>query len=234
MILAAGRGTRLAALGLAVPKALVDIGGQPLLARQIRYLEAQGVQRIVVNAHYRAEQIVAFVHKFRGTAQVGVVLEDELLGTAGGVRNALTLLGPGRIVTLYGDVLVEESLAPILEHHARMRADATLATYESADTEGKGIVRIGEDELVTGFAEKTEPVSQQPALVNAGLYVVEASMVRDLVPAGAVSDFGHDLFPAALRAGRRLVTYPLSNPVLDIGTPETLAEAIEGARKLRE
>jgi NDP-sugar pyrophosphorylase family protein len=231
MILAAGRGTRLATLGLAVPKALVDIGGEPLLARQIRYLATQGMRLIVVNAHHRAEQIVAFVDGFRSPATVRVVVEDELLGTAGGVRNGLSLLGRGPIVVLYGDVLVGDSLAPILDRHARMRADATLTVYESTDTAGKGIVSVVEDGLVTAFAEKSAYAPEQPSLVNAGLYVLERSLIHDLVLPGAVSDFGHDVFPAAVLDHRRLVTYRLSKPVLDIGTPQALDRALQLARE---
>ena len=58
MILAAGRGTRLGALGRTTPKVLVEIGGQPLLARQLSYLAEAGVERVVVNAHHLAEQII--------------------------------------------------------------------------------------------------------------------------------------------------------------------------------
>ena len=60
MILAAGRGTRLGQLGQTVPKVLVDVGGEPLLARQIPYLKDSGIERIVINAHHLADQIQSF------------------------------------------------------------------------------------------------------------------------------------------------------------------------------
>src|SRR5437588_12121913 len=104
MILAAGRGTRLGALGLRIPKALVEIGGEPLLARQLNYLEGAGVERIVVNAHHLADQIVEFVAQHRGSVQVDVSFEPELLGTAGGVRAAIDRFNDASpIVVIYGD-----------------------------------------------------------------------------------------------------------------------------------
>src|SRR5947209_5568078 len=94
MILGAGLGTRLAGIGLDVPKVLVEIGGRPLLESQIEYLTREGVQRIVVNAHHRAAAIKSFVRHYKGPANVRVITEQKLLGTAGAVRNVLDILGP--------------------------------------------------------------------------------------------------------------------------------------------
>jgi NDP-sugar pyrophosphorylase family protein len=90
MVLGAGRGTRLASLGLEVPKILVDVSGEPLLARQLRYLDGEGVDRVVVNAHHMADKVLAFARERSGPPELIVVSEPELLGTAGGVRNAIS------------------------------------------------------------------------------------------------------------------------------------------------
>ncbi|PYR87511.1 MAG: hypothetical protein DMF84_31500 [Acidobacteria bacterium] len=66
MILAAGRGTRLGTIGEETPKILLEIGGEPLLSRHLRYLEREGVRRVVVNAHHLAEQVQRFVNAYRG------------------------------------------------------------------------------------------------------------------------------------------------------------------------
>src|SRR4051812_50224734 len=93
MILGAGRGTRLAELRLDVPKVMVDIGGRPLLERQIDYLAREGIERVVINAHHLAEAIESFARKHTGSVELTVVTEPELLGTAGGGRNAPPPLG---------------------------------------------------------------------------------------------------------------------------------------------
>jgi NDP-sugar pyrophosphorylase family protein len=131
MLLAAGRGTRLRSVEPNVPKALVPIAGEPLLARKLTYLERQGISRVVVNAHHLADQVPEFAREYRGSVDVVVVVEPELLGTAGGVRNALTQLGDDRFVVLYGDVVTKRALAPMVERHAQLGAAATLAVYES-------------------------------------------------------------------------------------------------------
>jgi NDP-sugar pyrophosphorylase family protein len=229
MILAAGHGTRLGALGRRVPKVLVDVGGQALLQRQFDYLEREGLSRVVINTHHLAAQITSFVARYRGPLEIACITEESLLGTAGGVRNALPLLGPGPFLVLYGDVLVDEPLAPVFDYHRERRALATLVVYEEESTEGKGVVHVDRSGRVTGFEEK-KPREVGPALINAGVYVIEPELVLSL-PARAPSDFGHDVFPSAVNGGRPIFGYRIADPVIDIGTPEGLALANAAVRE---
>jgi MurNAc alpha-1-phosphate uridylyltransferase len=229
MLLAAGRGTRLRSVAQDVPKALVNIGGEPLLARQLRYLEGQGVSRVVVNASHMHEKMLAFARDYTGSIDLKVIVEHELLGTAGGVRHALPQLGPAPFLVLYGDVLTTEPLAPLEDQHARLSTVATLAVYESADLEGKGTVEASPDDLITGFSEKAAAPPVARALVNAGIYVLDATWVG-LIPPGRICDFGHDIFPEAVSRGDRLGVYRMGTPVLDVGTPRTLEIARRDAR----
>jgi mannose-1-phosphate guanylyltransferase len=222
MLLAAGRGTRLRSLGLRVPKILVEINGEPLLARQLRYLAGQGVERVVVNAHHLAAQVEAFARANVGPCELVVLVEPLLLGTAGGVRNALSLLGDDPFFVLYGDVLIDADLTLVLRAHTAARADATIVVYRTSETEGKGVVGAGDDGFVTEFLEKVPREGE--GLVNSGLYVVEPTFLGNISNAEP-SDFGHDVFPAALREGKRILAYEVQGSVLDIGTPAALAAA---------
>lgn len=229
MILAAGRGTRLGELGRTVPKVLVDVGDEPLLARQIRYLKDGGVERIVINAHHLADQIERFVAEHPLAEDIDVVVEPELLGTAGGVRNALPYLGEDAFVVLYGDVIVDESIDAVSETHRSVKAAATLTVYPTAEVDGKGTVKIAHDGTVTAFTEKGASRVDDHAYVNAGLYMLDPSLVREL-PAGVALDFGHDVFPAALRRGRTIAAHILAAPVIDMGTPAMLDLARNGTQ----
>jgi NDP-sugar pyrophosphorylase family protein len=223
MVLGAGRATRLAPLGLSVPKVLVDVRGRPLLERQLDYLARERIERVVVNAHHLAETIVSFARAYTGPIDLTVITEPQLLGTAGGVRNALGRLGEEPFFVLYGDVLIDEPLAPIVAAHGRRRAAATVTVYETDDVEGKGTVIADADGRVVAFAEKPARAST-PALVNAGLYLLDPSFLRDLPP-GVELDFGHDVFPGALTRGAQILAHRLAHPVIDVGTPEGLALA---------
>jgi NDP-sugar pyrophosphorylase family protein len=220
MILAAGRGTRLGSLGQKTPKVLVDICGEPLLERQITYLKSGGIERVVVNVHHLADQVQAFVAENRRAAEVDVIVEKELLGTAGGVRNALSWLGDSFVV-LYGDVVVDEPIPALVSTHREARAVATIAVYETTQIEGKGVVETFPDGTASEFREKAAASSGSGALVNAGLYLLESSIVCDLPP-GLPLDFGSDVLPAALERQERIATHVLGEPVIDIGTPEGL------------
>jgi mannose-1-phosphate guanylyltransferase len=224
MILAAGRGTRLGELGRTVPKVLVDVCGEPLLARQIRYLKDGGVRRIVVNAHHLASQVERFIADHPDAADIAVVVEPTLLGTAGGVRNALAYLGGEAFIVLYGDVIVDEPIGAVSETHRRTRAAATITLYQTSAVEGKGTVQIGPEGTVEAFYEKTAPHGDGLAYVNAGLYIVDPVLLRDL-PRGVALDFGHDVFPAALTRGQAIAAHMLAAPVIDIGTPAALETA---------
>jgi mannose-1-phosphate guanylyltransferase/phosphomannomutase len=229
MILAAGRGTRLGQLGESIPKVLVPVGDRPLLERHLEYLAREGISKVVINAHHLADKIASFAENYRGPVDVSVVFEEALLGTAGGVRNALDVIGSSHFLVLYGDVIIDEPLNPLFEAHRQHGASATLVVHEAQSAVGKGVVRVGPDGRVTGFDEKRQTASG-PALINSGVYVIEPELVASL-PAGTASDFGEDVFPRALAEGVRIFSYRIGYPVIDIGTPEGLAQAREAVRE---
>lgn len=224
MILGAGRGTRLGALGKRVAKALVEVGGEPLLARQLRYLGDQGVERAVINASHLAGQIEDFAAEWEGTPALEVVVEDEPLGTAGGVRNALGRFADEPLLVLYGDVIAREDLDPLGDLHERERPLATIAVYHSDAAQEKGVVEL-DGTRVTAFHEK-DP-ERTSGWVNAGIYVVDPSWIGRY-PAGEFLDFGFDLFPDALGGDGVIRAHRLEEPVLDVGTPADLARAQRG------
>ena len=91
MVLAAGLGTRMRPISDTLPKPLIEIGGRTLLNHAIDRLELTGVERVVVNVHYKAELIEAQLAR-RRRPRIEISREDELLETGGGVRRALPLL----------------------------------------------------------------------------------------------------------------------------------------------
>lgn len=105
MILAAGRGTRLAPLTDKTPKPLLPIKGKPLLHWQLTALKSAGVDEVVINLHHLGEQIEAFVEDGRRwNMRVHYSREHEILETGGGVLNALPLLGDEPFLVLNGDI----------------------------------------------------------------------------------------------------------------------------------
>ena len=226
-MLAAGRGTRLGELGRRLPKALVEIGGRPLLGRQLDFLASEGAQRVVINAHHLAEQIVEYVARRAGGLHVSVMVEPELLGTAGGVRNALHCFDPrAPIVVVYADTILDAPVREIVAGHVESGANATICANWLPSTHGKGVLDVDARGRIVGFVEK--PADGRPGLASTGLYVLEPGFV-ELAPAGEFCDFGNDLFPVALASGKHLRVHRVDALAHDIGTPDALAEAQRAA-----
>jgi mannose-1-phosphate guanylyltransferase len=132
MILAAGLGTRLRPLTDVCAKALVPVGDRPVLGHALDVLRAGGVTRCVINAHHRPGDLRAFAE----ARSVAVSMEDELLGTAGGVARARNLLGEGDVLVWNGDVVADIDVASLLRAHAAAPAEATLTIRARAAGEG--------------------------------------------------------------------------------------------------
>jgi MurNAc alpha-1-phosphate uridylyltransferase len=104
IVLSAGLGTRMRPLTLTTPKPLVQVAGQALLGRHLDALQAAGITHPVVNTHYLAEQLHAFLAQ-RGDAALRISHEEELLETGGGITKALPLLGDGPFLAVNSDAL---------------------------------------------------------------------------------------------------------------------------------
>jgi MurNAc alpha-1-phosphate uridylyltransferase len=138
MVLAAGLGTRMRPLTEHLPKPLIEIGGRTLLDHAIDRLELAGVERVVVNVHYKAERIAAHLAE-RRRPQVELSREEQLLETGGGVARALSLLDPLFFV-VNSDVLWLDSTQYALARLARAfdeaRMDAVLLLQRTVDAVG--------------------------------------------------------------------------------------------------
>lgn len=134
MIFAAGLGTRLKPLTDTIPKALVRVGGEPLIKRVILNLAAAGVERIVVNVHHFAEQIIDYLQD-NDNFGLDIRISDEtagLLETGGGIKKAAPLF---------------DSTAPILIHNVDILSNVDLREfYQIASQSEKGKVKSEESE----------------------------------------------------------------------------------------
>ena len=125
MVLAAGRGSRLAPLTDRVPKPLTDVNGKPLIDHILERLIAVGVKRVVVNSFYLGEQIEAHCDA-RTDIEIVISRENSLLDTGGGVVNALPLLGAAPFFVINGDSLWVDAMKPTLERLAEAWQEKTM------------------------------------------------------------------------------------------------------------
>jgi len=221
VVLAGGKGTR---LGLADrPKAMVPVGGRPLLERLVETARAGGFDDLVFLTGHMGEVIEAH---FGDGAAFGVrithVRESEPLGTAGAIRAARHLL-TGPFLVLYGDTLLDVDLARFAGFHRDKGGLATLFVHPNDHPHDSDLLAVDADQRIRRFFPKPhEPGALLPNLVSAALYMLDPAAV-DHVPASGASDWGADVFPAMVSAGVPAFAYRSVEYVKDIGTPARLA-----------
>jgi NDP-sugar pyrophosphorylase family protein len=219
MILAAGEGTRLRPLTLAFPKPMVPVAGVPLLQRTVALLQNAGISQIAVNLFHRPESIETTF----GDA-LHYSHENELLGTAGGVKKLENFFDTTFLV-LYGDNYYKFDPAPLLAFHKETNALATLATFTTPNPTACGLIETDDRGKVTRFVEKPPADEVFTDQASAGVYVLEPQ-VLSLIPSDSPCDFGRDVFPALLREfPGRAFARPLDGYLKDTGTPENYRQA---------
>jgi len=224
ILLAGGRGTRIAHLHPDLPKPAVPVAGRPFLAWILAQLAAAGFRQAVISSGYRAADLRRTVEPFvPRNMQVGWVLEESPLGTGGGAAWAARQSGwrPEAWLVMNAD----SYLAGSWPEKIFRQQGTTLVARELEDTGRFGRLEESAGKLVR-FSEKT---GEGPGLINAGIYRIPGAWLEE-VPSGSSVSMEKDLFPAWLREGRDIAVLRESGAFLDIGTPESLAGADEFAR----
>ncbi len=178
LTIAGGRGERLRPLTDGICKPMVPVNGAPLLQHQAHWLCENGVTDIVFLTGYRAKQVEEhFGDGSRFGFRAHYSPEDQPLGRGGAVKQGMGLVPRDveDVIVINGDVLSDQSLAPLIRQRREHGAGAaiTLIPYVSSF----GVVLVSDDGVVTSFAEKTE----LPFWINGGIYVFERG-IEDQLP----------------------------------------------------
>src|SRR5665213_708302 len=142
MLLAAGRSTRLGALGLTLPKPLVPVCGHPAIHFGLHAAARAGATRVVVNVFHRGDLLRAALGDGRALGlRIDYSVEDELLGTGGGLARARALFGPGPVLAMNAKVVADLDLPALLAVHGDGAA-ATMLLRDDPDPERWGAVGV--------------------------------------------------------------------------------------------
>jgi mannose-1-phosphate guanylyltransferase len=217
VVLVGGLGTRLRPLTLSAPKPMLPTAGVPFLTHLLARIRDAGIEHVVLGTSYRAE---VFEQHFGNGTPLGIeldyVVEDQPLGTGGGIRNVAERLRDDTVLIFNGDVLSGADLPALLADHQRTAADVTLYLTKVDDPRAFGCVPTDETGRVTAFLEKDpNPVTDQ---INAGTYVFRREII-DSIPAGRPVSVERETFPGLLAAGARVQGHVDSGYWRDLGTP---------------
>lgn len=223
VILCGGKGTRMRSVSQTIPKALIQIGGTPILEHQIRLLKQYGVNEIILTVQHMARAIIDFVQDgSKWGVKIKCVEETPPLGTAGGLGHLREILQEDFIV-VYGDVMMNLDITKVVDFHLKNRAFATLVTHPNDHPRDSDLIEVNADNKIIGFHRKPhERNKDYHNLVNAGVYVLSRN-IFDYIPDSAPSDFINDVFPKAIH-GNPIFSYRTFEYMKDMGTPSRLAE----------
>jgi len=222
-ILCGGLGTRLRARVADRPKALAVVRGRAVIDHQLKWLYANGIRNITLAAGHLGEQLEDYARARRARGEkLTVVREETRLGSGGAIANAALRgsIGAELLLVVNGDTLLSFATEPLARQHIETRATVTMVVTEVQDAARFGLVDVAGN-MIRGFVQAAG--RHEPGIVNAGAYLVQTSIVRDL-PASA---FSAELqwFPQ-LAAERRLFAYllPPTETFVDVGTVEAFDE----------
>lgn len=220
VILAGGRGTRIASVHSEIPKPMIPLLGKPILQHQIEALRRQGCSHFILIIGYLGEKIKEY---FQDGAQFGVhieyVEEKEPLGTAGSLYYL-----KGRVredfLLLCGDLIFDIDLCRFTAAHAGFGGLATLFTHPNSHPYDSGIVVADAEGKVTQWLHKEEPRQWYRNCVNAGLHLLSPKIL-DRFQEPKKTDLDRDVLQPLISAGE-LYAYRSPEYVKDMGTPDRL------------
>lgn len=222
VILAGGLATRLRPITEKIPKALVEVGGQPFIIHQLRLLHSHGVRHVVISVWYKGEMIretVSDGNRFGMSVQY-VFDGERPLGTGGAIRQALALID-GPFFVLYGDSYLPCDYADIQAHFERNSQPALMTVYRN---EGKW--DTSNVELANGQFLCYDKTNHTPGMefIDYGLGLFQPEVFSSLA-AGQPADLAE--IYRRLAAGRNLLAYEVRQRFYEIGSFEGLSELDE-------
>lgn len=223
IILAGGLGTRLRSVVKEVPKCMASVAGKPFLWYLLKYLTHYDVSRVILSVGYLRGVIIDWIEEVRNEFPFSFdyAIEDEPLGTGGGIKLALGKATTNHVVVLNGDTFFDVDLYELMEKHNLYPSSVTLALKPMLDFERYGRVIINNvDNRIVEFKEKGYC---KEGLINGGIYVINRC---ESIFEGLSEKFSFEtaVFESQRRLGR-LFGVVQDGYFIDIGIPEDYKKA---------
>jgi len=223
LILAGGKGTRLRPLTINTPKPVVPVANSPFLLYQIDLMRGAGIDEIILSLSYQPRKIEDLL---KDGSDYGVwiryAVEGTPLGTGGAFKNAEEHITDSTIV-FNGDVLTSIDLGAVVAHHRAKGAVATIVLTPVDNPSAYGLVETNPEGWIQRFIEKPGPDEITCNTINAGIYILEPSVLK-YMPKGEPYSFERGLFPTLLEHKEPVMSFVLDKYWIDIGTPQKYLE----------
>jgi D-glycero-alpha-D-manno-heptose 1-phosphate guanylyltransferase len=223
IILAGGFGTRLQTVVSNLPKPMAPVNTIPFLNYQLRYLKHFGVKKIIFSVGYLFDKIQAYYKSEFNGLQIEYVLEENPLGTGGGIRLAMGKCSDDLALVLNGDSFFDVPLTDFFTLHQTSDAQFSLALRNIENATRYGAIEVNAaDNRITSFKEKINRVNA--GLINGGVYILNRRLFLKHTTANINFSIEKDFFETQLES-LTINGYVFDGYFIDIGIPEDYHKA---------
>jgi mannose-1-phosphate guanylyltransferase len=232
LLLAAGLGLRLLPITATTAKCMVEINGRPLLDYWLELLFDAGIERVLVNTHWLADQVEGHVKASRWADRIDLVHEEELLGTGGTILANRKWFQEKSFIVAHADNLTDFDVRGFIAAHERRLAGhaVTMLGFRTDAPRSCGILELDRRGTVIAFHEK---VDDPPGnLANGAVYIFAPEVVDSIAAMGRPQvDLSTEIIPDYVG---RILCVETAGYHRDIGTPESLRRAIADTASARQ
>lgn len=235
LFLAGGMGTRLQPLTDKMPKPMVPIMNKPLLERTLLNLETCGITEVVISTCYQPQYIKDYFGNGKKlNLKIEYIVEDTPMGTAGAIKKVEEYFRESFVV-FNSDILSDIDLNKMIDFHKSKQALATIAVTEVKDPSMYGVIEYDTSGYAVSFKEKPKFGETLSKSINAGIYIFEPAIFKEIADNRAVS-MERQIFPKLLKESKNIGVYQSDSYWMDIGNIEkyiqTHKDIMEGKCRL--
>ena len=225
VIMAGGKGTRIASVNSEVPKPMIPIMGKPILEYEIENLRQQGIKEFILTVGYLKDVIREyFGDGSRFGVSIDYITENEPLGTAG----ALYFL-KGQVtedfLLLNGDMIFDVDAERFAAHHRKKGRLVTILTHPNSHPYDSGVIVADEEDVVTKWMTKEDERLWYRNRINAGLHMISPALL-DRFENCEKKDLDRDILKPLIAEGQ-LCVYDSPEYIKDMGTPDRFYSVTE-------
>ncbi|MEP7233344.1 MAG: nucleotidyltransferase family protein [Ginsengibacter sp.] len=176
IILAGGLGTRLRSVVADQPKCMAPVKGKPFLFYLVSYLQKEGIDKFIFSVGYMHEAIEEYLQKSNSSLDYKISLEQEPLGTGGGIKLAVEKAAQENVLVCNGDTLFKIDVQQLDNFHQAKNADCSLCLKPMKNFDRYGCVELNENSSVQSFKEKK---FYEIGLINGGMYALNVARFKN-------------------------------------------------------
>jgi histidinol-phosphate phosphatase family protein len=221
IIMAGGKGTRIASVASDIPKPMIPVCGKPILEHQINCLKKNNLTDITLVIGHLGRHIQDyFGNGSRFGCEISYFTETEPLGTAGALYK-LNLSGD--FILLNGDVIFDLDFSRMIDFHNDKKALATLAVHPNSHPFDSSLIICNSDSQVTRWLSKEDERVYYKNQVNAGIHILSAELLKICLQQKEKVDLDRDILKPSIQSNQ-IYAYATPEYIKDMGTPERFAQ----------